>query len=72
LCGAAEYIAPEMVLSRGYAKAIDYWAVGVLLFELLTRSTPFAHSSLVRAVLFVFFVFCFLSLSLSLSVFVST
>ena len=36
-----------MLLSKGYGKAIDFWAVGVLLFELLTRSSPFAHSSLV-------------------------
>jgi serine/threonine protein kinase len=47
LCGAAEYIAPEMVLSKGYNKAIDYWAVGVLFFELLTGNTPFAHPNLV-------------------------
>jgi len=46
LCGAPEYIAPEMVLSRGYNKAIDFWAVGILFFELLSRKTPFAHSSL--------------------------
>lgn len=48
LCGAAEYIAPEMVLSKGYNKAIDFWALGVLFFELLTCSTPFAHPNLVR------------------------
>jgi serine/threonine protein kinase len=49
LCGAAEYIAPEMVLSKGYNKAIDFWAVGVLFFELLTCSTPFAHPNLVSS-----------------------
>ena len=48
LCGAAEYIAPEMVLSKGYNKAVDFWAIGVLMFELLTRTSPFAHSNLVR------------------------
>ncbi len=47
LCGAAEYIAPEMVLSKGYNKAVDFWAIGVLMFELLTRTSPFAHSNLV-------------------------
>lgn len=48
LCGAADYIAPEMVLSKGYNKAIDFWALGVLMFELLTAQTPFAHINLVR------------------------
>lgn len=47
LCGAAEYIAPEMVLSKGYNRAIDFWAIGVLFFELLTATTPFAHANLV-------------------------
>lgn len=41
-----------MVLSKGYNKAIDFWALGVLFFELLTCSTPFAHPNLVGPDLF--------------------
>lgn len=42
-CGTLEYMAPE-ILSQdpaGYGKAVDWWSVGVLTFELLTGSTPF-------------------------------
>ena len=40
--GTGEYMAPEMVARRvAYDKNIDWWAVGVIMFELLTGKTPF-------------------------------
>ena len=41
LCGTAEYMAPEMILGRGYQTSIDVWAYGILLYELLVGHTPF-------------------------------
>ena len=41
LCGTAEYMAPELVLGSGHEHAVDCWALGILLFELLFRTTPF-------------------------------
>jgi len=29
-----QYIAPEIILSRGYNKSVDYWAMGVLIYEM--------------------------------------
>jgi serine/threonine protein kinase len=42
LCGTPEYLAPEMILCKGHDRAVDLWALGVLVFELLAGKTPFA------------------------------
>ncbi|KAK0552551.1 cAMP-dependent protein kinase catalytic subunit [Tilletia horrida] len=41
LCGTPDYLAPEIVSSKGYNKSVDWWALGVLLFEMLAGHPPF-------------------------------
>lgn len=36
LCGVPEYMAPEMLLGQGHRTGADWWALGCLVFEMLT------------------------------------
>ena len=41
LVGTPEYLAPEIIISKGHDKAVDYWSFGVLCYELLVGVSPF-------------------------------
>ncbi|CCD27328.1 serine/threonine-protein kinase NDAI_0K01370 [Naumovozyma dairenensis CBS 421] len=40
-CGTPEYLAPELLLGQGYSKVVDWWTLGVLLYEMLTGLPPY-------------------------------
>ena len=44
VCGTPEYMAPEAVLSRGHDTAVDCWALGVIIYEMVASFTPFNAS----------------------------
>uniref|UniRef100_A0A8C8CGV0 Ribosomal protein S6 kinase n=1 Tax=Oncorhynchus tshawytscha TaxID=74940 RepID=A0A8C8CGV0_ONCTS len=41
-CGTIEYMAPEIIRGKsGHGKSVDWWSLGILMFELLTGASPF-------------------------------
>ena len=43
LCGTPDDVAPEVLAATGYAHSVDWWALGVFVYEILEGQPPFAH-----------------------------
>ena len=41
LCGTPDYLAPEVISGAGHGKGVDWWTLGILLFEMLASYPPF-------------------------------
>ncbi|WEW60974.1 Serine/threonine kinase [Emydomyces testavorans] len=40
-CGTPEFMAPEILLDKKYGRAVDWWAFGVLIYQMLLQQSPF-------------------------------
>lgn len=41
LCGTPEYIAPEVLLNKGHGRGVDWWTLGILVYEMMVGQPPF-------------------------------
>mmetsp|Transcript_44932 Transcript_44932/g.71759 ORF Transcript_44932/g.71759 Transcript_44932/m.71759 type:complete len:602 (-) Transcript_44932:1808-3613(-) len=41
LCGTDIYMAPEMIAGNGYGRAVDFWSLGAMIFEMISGDPPF-------------------------------
>ena len=44
-CGTTEYLAPEIIKDEGHSFTVDWWTLGILIYELRTGRTPFLHKN---------------------------
>eukprot|EP00746_Dinoflagellata_sp_MGD_P085157 gnl/MRDRNA2_/MRDRNA2_33732_c0_seq1.p1 gnl/MRDRNA2_/MRDRNA2_33732_c0~~gnl/MRDRNA2_/MRDRNA2_33732_c0_seq1.p1 ORF type:complete len:943 (-),score=211.95 gnl/MRDRNA2_/MRDRNA2_33732_c0_seq1:16-2844(-) len=45
LVGTPEYLAPEVILGKGYTCAVDWWSLGVMMYEFVCGPLPFGHDT---------------------------
>ena len=45
ICGTPGYMAPEIILNKGYGLGVDWWSLGILLYEMICGVDPFADDS---------------------------
>ncbi|PAV69263.1 hypothetical protein WR25_05066 [Diploscapter pachys] len=49
-CGTIEYMAPEILMRCGHGKAVDWWSLGALMFDMLTGGPPFIADNRKRTI----------------------
>jgi len=48
LCGTPDYLAPEVIHNSGHGLAVDWWALGILIYEFLVGHPPFWDQNVMR------------------------
>ena len=51
-CGTPNYVAPEIISSIGHSKEVDYWALGVVIYEMVSGENPFFYDGMEQFALY--------------------
>ncbi len=51
-CGTPNYVAPEVILHSGHDKGVDYWALGITMYEMVAGVNPFYYDGLDNVTLY--------------------
>lgn len=53
IVGSPEYLAPEIILGDGYTAAVDWWSLGIIMYELIAGYLPFGQKKVKMTKLFI-------------------
>ena len=48
MCGTAGYLAPEIILNKGYGLSVDWWALGIIIYEMIGGVDPFSDEDVMK------------------------
>jgi len=48
MCGTASYLAPEIILNKGHGLSVDWWALGVIIYEMIGGVDPFSDEDVMK------------------------